>query len=389
MPTWTFRASAGGLDREPMSSPPLNRTHSPYIFHAFAVSYFSAKVRPALRYKGLWYEERRADLREIIQRTGLGFIPIVVTPDDETWQDSTEIYRLLEERHPEPPLFPAAPVQRLAAHLVEVYGDEFAMIPAMHYRWGSELGEATARARFSAMIGDDVMGNKAADRMVKARFAVGASVAAAKQIEEHTHDLLAALSNHFAAHPYLLGERQSFADCALMGPIDGHFFTDIVSRRLLLDTAYRVIGWIERCNFPGAAAQGEWLADDALAPSLVEVLSVMGRDAVPILLDLLRDFEDWADQRRADTNEPPRGTGTCHTSLRGAPVERSVMPYTLYSVQGLLDYYATLTPGDRERVARELEGTRWPELLAYEPRHRLCKDGFKLVFEARSEGGSA
>ena len=33
----------------------MNPTPAPYRFHAFDVSYFSAKVRPALRYKQLWY----------------------------------------------------------------------------------------------------------------------------------------------------------------------------------------------------------------------------------------------------------------------------------------------------------------------------------------------
>ncbi|MCE2392220.1 MAG: hypothetical protein J4G09_12165 [Proteobacteria bacterium] len=43
----------------------------PYLFHAFEVSYFSAKVRPALRYKRLWYDEVHADYRLIRERTGL------------------------------------------------------------------------------------------------------------------------------------------------------------------------------------------------------------------------------------------------------------------------------------------------------------------------------
>ena len=38
-----------------MTSPPMNRTDAPYQLQAFEVSYYSAKVRPALRYKGLWY----------------------------------------------------------------------------------------------------------------------------------------------------------------------------------------------------------------------------------------------------------------------------------------------------------------------------------------------
>ncbi|MBW2316511.1 MAG: glutathione S-transferase family protein [Deltaproteobacteria bacterium] len=364
-----------------MSDPTQNRTDAPYQFHAFEVSYFSAKVRPALRYKGLWVDERRADLGEIMRRTGLGFIPIVVTPEGETWQDSSDIYRKLEARHPEPPLFPATPLQRVAAHLVEIYANEFALIPAMHYRWGSELGEASARARFSAMIGSVEIGNKAADRMAKARFVVGAAPEAAAEIEAHTAELLAALSAHFEAHPYLLGARQSFADCALMGPIDGHFFCDLVSRRLLLETAIPVVGWLERCKFPNADAQGEWLASDALAPTLVETLSAMGRDAVPMILDLLRAFEAWADERGPDVVEPPRGIGACETSLRGVPVKRGIMAYTLFSVQQVLDYLGTLDAGERAAVETALASTGWTELLAYTPRHRLAKDGFKLVFE--------
>jgi glutathione S-transferase len=358
-----------------------NRTDAPYQFHAFEVSYFSAKVRPALRYKGLWYEERRADLQEILKRTGLGFIPIVVTPDDETWQDSTEIYRLLEERHPQPPLFPSGVLQRTAAHLIELYCDEFALIPAMHYRWGSKLGEATARARFCAMTGSQELGNMAADRMAAARFLIGASAEAGPAIEEHTRDLLAALSNHFEAHPYLLGRRQSFADCALMGPIDGHFFCDLVSRQLLLETAGLVVGWIERCKFPNTDQQGEWLEGDALAPSLTRVLDVMGSDAVPLVLDVLRAFEDWADQRPADQGEPPRAIGTCKTSLRGVPIERATLAYTLYSAQQVIDFYRGLEAADQSRVDAALVDTAWPQLLAYTPRHRLCKEGFQLVFE--------
>ncbi len=74
----------------------MNATSAPYRFHAFEVSYFSAGVRPALRYKQLWFEELRADYGEIQRRTGLAFIPVVVTPDDETWQDTSEILEHLE-----------------------------------------------------------------------------------------------------------------------------------------------------------------------------------------------------------------------------------------------------------------------------------------------------
>jgi len=353
----------------------------PYLFHAFEVSYFSGKVRPALRYKRLWYDEVRADLAEIGRRTGLGFIPVVITPEDETWQDSTDIYDQLEARQPEPPLFPAGPVQRIAAHLVELYTDEFATIPAMHYRWGSVLGEASARARFIAMIGDEKIGTAAAGRMARARLALGATDENAPAIEAHTRDLLDALSLHFQEHPYLLGARMSFADCALMGPLYAHFFNDLVSRQLLLETSTPVVGWIERCNYPNAEAQGAWLADDALAPSFREALGVMGRDAAPILLEGLDVFERWADEAPRDLEELPRAVGRIESTLRGLPLARFAGSYAPWLVQRTLDAYGALDPTARKAVDEAIAGTGWEPVLAHRPRHRLAKRDFKLVFE--------
>ena len=63
-------------------------------------SYFTAKVRPALRAKRIFFEEVPATpeaYREILRRTGLAFIPVVVTPEDETWQDTSEILDALED----------------------------------------------------------------------------------------------------------------------------------------------------------------------------------------------------------------------------------------------------------------------------------------------------
>lgn len=355
----------------------MNATDAPYRFHAFAVSYFSAKVRPALRYKQLWVDEVRADLGEIFKRTGLGFIPVVITPEDETWQDSSDIYDRLEARHPEPPLFPTSPVHRIASHLLELYADEVALIPAMHYRWGSELGEASARARFCAMIGDTTVGNKAADRMASARHAVGAAPEAGEAIEAHTRDLLDTLNAHFQAHPYILGERMCFADCALMGPIDGHFFTDLVSRRLLLETAAPVVGWIERCNSPDSRNQGEWLSDDALPGTLQNVLEVTGRDGAPIVMESIRMVEAWADENKG-ADELPRAVGKAEPTLRGVSVPRAAQTYTLFSVQRVLDALSGFDADQRAAIERSVAGTGWEEVLSHTPRHRMVRDGFTL-----------
>ena len=61
--------------------------------------------------------------------------------------------------------------------------------------------------------------------------------------------------------------------------------------------------------------------------------------------------------------------------------QRAAISYLLFSVQQVLDYYHSLTAKNRESVDVALADTGWPALLAYAPRHRLRREGFKLVFE--------
>jgi glutathione S-transferase len=358
----------------------MNRTTAPYVLHGFDVSYFTAKARVALRYKGVWLEERRADIAMILEKTGMGFIPIVTTPEGEVWQDTSDIIDALESRHPEPPLFPASGLQRLICALVEFYADEFALTLAMHTRWGTPEGEAMTRLRFGAMLGSVEQGNRAGDQMVKARYAVGATPEAAPAIEAHIDDLLAALNTHFDAHDYLLGARTSLADCALMGPFYAHFYTDLISRRMLLERAIPVVRWIEFCNMPGASSQGEWFADDAIPTSLIDVLRVMGQDAAPMLLALVASAEEWADEHAVIGEKPPRVVGRAESTLRGRPLVRGAQAYALWMLQRVLDPYRALPEAERQSVDAALAGTGWEAVLQYEPRHRIGKRGFDLCF---------
>ena len=126
----------------------------PFRLYGAERSYFTGKARPALRAKRLYFEEilpTPEAYRDILQRTGMIFIPVVVTPEDETWQDTSDIIDALEARFPEPALIPATPVQRIVSYLFEVYADEFMLLPAMHYRWSAPEAEKDARGAFAAL----------------------------------------------------------------------------------------------------------------------------------------------------------------------------------------------------------------------------------------------
>lgn len=348
------------------------------------VSYFTGKVRPALRYKRVPFVEILATLdvfRDVIRpRTGLAFIPIVVTPEDETWQDTSVILDRLEERFPDPPMLPATPVQRFVANLCELYADEFLPLPAMHYRWSFAESIAKARADFAATNGDPEAAGKFADRMSGTITFLGVVPDTIPAIEAHTAELLQALEAHLAVHPFVLGARPSLAEMGLIGPMYAHLYLDAVPGRLLRETAPRVCHWIERVNHPDPDNLGLWLEQDALAPTLRPLLTLIGRDAIPLILDTVRDFEAWADANREATPEPPRATGMHTTQLRGISLQRYTSPYTLWMVQRTLDAYTSLDASGRAAVEGAVRDTGIEDLLAYRPRHRVEKRGFKLAF---------
>ncbi len=350
-------------------------------------SYFTGKVRPALRAKRVCFEEIPATpeaYREILRRTGLAFIPVVVTPEDATWQDTSEILDALEARFPEPALYPRAPVQRVAAYLFELYADEFMLLPAMHYRWSTPEGEREARGAFAALSGRPEAANRFADRMSATLPALGVTKDTIPAIEAHLDELLGLLEEILADQPFLLGARPSLADCALMGPLYAHLFLDVVPGPWLRGRAPRTSHWIERMNHPDAAAFGDFLPGDALHPAFGRILALVGRDALPVVLDTLRAFEGWADARPEGSDEPPRAVGMHATRLRGVPMPRYTSAYTLWMVQRPLDAYRALPAPERAAVDRALAGCSCAALLGYAPRHRLGKRRFQLVFETET-----
>jgi glutathione S-transferase len=354
----------------------------PFLLYGAERSYFTGKVRPALRAKRVRFEEilpTHEVYQDIRRRTGLAFIPVVVTPEDDTWQDTSEIIDALEARVPEPPLVPTTPVQRVVAFLLELYADEFMILPAMHYRWSTAESRQDARDAFVAMSGDAERASRFADRMAGSIEALGVSAATAPAIEAHLAELLAHLERVLADQPFLLGRQPSLADCALMGPLYAHLYLDRVPGALLRASAPRVAHWIERMNHPAVRAFAGFLPDDALHPALHDVLGLVGRDAVPLLLDTVRAVETWADEHARPGETPPRVLGFHETTLRTVPMPRYTSAYALWMVQRPLDAYAALDDAARRRVDAALAGTGCEALLAYRPRHRFAKRAFQLI----------
>ena len=360
--------------------------NAPFLYYAAERSYYSGKARPGFRIKRVFMEERLPTPanRDLLQkRTGHAFLPTVITPEDEVWQDTSNILDNLEARFPTPPLFPTSPVQRITTYLFELYADEFMLLPGLHYRWAFPDSADHAAKSFAAASGIAAAAKEFADTIAN-QFAplVGATAQTAPVLEAHVADLLGLLEAQFAENRFLLGDAPSLADCALMGPMYGHFFLDPEPGRLLRADTPQVCHWIETMNHPNQDDFGEWLPADALSSQMRLMLDLIGADAIPLLLDTAAAFDEWADQHAEAGATPPRVVGMHTTKLRGLTFERYTSPYTVWMIQRPRDAYRALGSAERRRVDEALQGTGCEELLQQTSRHRLEKSGIELVFAA-------
>lgn len=363
-----------------------------HILYGGDISYYTGKARAYLRFKGIPFEERTATrevYREIIvPRVGWPVIPVVITPDDETLQDTTDIIDTLEARFPEPAVYPEGPCQRLLALLLEVYGDEWLKIPAMHYRWNHntdwiirEFGRLS-RPESSAAEQYEI-GEKTCRPFRGSLPVLGVSETTIPAIEASYEALLRELDAHFAAHPFLLGDRPCIGDFGLVGPLYAHQYRDPASGALMERLAPRLVDWMKRMMDPPAAVRsGEFLPDDEIPDTLLPVLRRMVAEQFPVLAATRDAFETWNHEHPQE--EIPRGIGMHRFTLERdnaseAEGERAIFPFDLWMFQRPQDHYAALSGADRAAVDALLARTGGLPVIAEPVRTRLARRNFRLV----------
>lgn len=356
----------------------------PYKLYGAEISYFTGKVRAYLRWKDIPFEEVPSDaaaFREVIvPRVGFPVIPVVMTPDDNCLQDSTDIIDALEMRSAGPSVYPATPRQRLAALLLETYGDEWLVIPAMHYRW--HHNRAWAIQAFGALSAPDEsperqqeIGARRAGPFANAALLLGAEPHMQAAVEASYEKLLAELDAHFGQHPFLFGDRPSIGDFGLIGPLYAHQYRDPKSGDLMRRLAPQVARWVERMQHP-ASRSGEFLPGDDVPASLFPVLRRMFAEQLPVLADSAHQVRDWM---AAHPGEPlPRAIGMHTFTLEGQEGKRIIRPYSLWMLQRARDYYLGLAAGDRTAVDRMLREAGGDAFIGFEDPPRLARAGLSV-----------
>ena len=358
-----------------------------YTLYGAEVSYFTGKARAFLDWKRADYSEELATrdvYREVIvPRVGWAVIPVVCGPGDELLQDTSEIIDTLDARLGPPSVFPETPVQKLAALLLELYGDEWLVLPAMHYRWTYNRDFAYREfGRLSAPDADSdrqyEIGRANATSFEGALPILGVDARTASAIEQGYCRLLDELDAHFADHEMLLGSRPSIGDFGLYGPLYAHQFRDPASGKLMQERAPNLVRWVKTLHENTAAHPGAFLETDQVPETLLPILQTQMRDQFPCLADTARALSAWAKDQKPGT-PVPRALGKHAFTTHGANGERMIFPFNLWMLQRPIDHYRGLTVTQREAVDAFLARIGGEVFASFPEFPKLERSDYRLV----------
>ena len=362
-----------------------------YTLYGVEASYYAAKIRCYLLRKGIPFEEIQCDRHAfdevIVPRVGYPVVPVVITPEDETLQDTAEMIDILEPRHPTPSMVPTTPRRRFAAYLMELYADEWLKVPALHYRWCYDYEFAHTMMGRNNDPDAPLEEQRRIGAKIASRFKVwpehpGATEVTRAAVEASFVECLALLDAHFAEHPFAFGESPCLADCAMMGPLYAHLYRDPYSGVIVRDKAPELCAWIDRMRAPESSPEPDPKIPDTIPDTMLTVLRHLSADYVPVLTTAVPMLQRWLDSRHVEAI--PRYAGEHRFKIgRGKPYEaegmRSIHTFEQWKAQRVMDVFESYrdeVKDDLRQLCGEIEAG---DLLTLEFLNRLERQNYKLV----------
>ena len=338
---------------------------SNYTLYGAEFSLYSGKARAYLNYKNIPFEEVLSTAKVykniIVPKTGVKFIPVVKTPDDEYLQDTTNIIDQLEVKHPEKPVYPTTPKQQIVSLLLELYGDEWLLIPAMHYRWNHDNFPFIYQ-EFGRIVNPNLpkfirgfLGKKIGSRFKDVVPMLGSTDKTIPAIEKwYEQEFLVDFDHHLSKYPFLLGDVPCVGDFGFFGPLYAHLYRDPYPGKLMKEIAPNVADWVERMK-DASAVEGEFLADDEIPETLFPILTNLFDLQWPVLEDMANKLAEWYSRETNDIHleqprEIPRRLGTHEFNIGGVKEQRLVLPYSQWMMQRPLNLYHSLSSKEKKEM---------------------------------------
>lgn len=350
-----------------------------YTLYGNSISLYTGKVRAYLRFKNLPFVEQTIT-PAVIEEIGSFIIPVLETPAGDLVQDTTEIIDFLENRLPGASIYPEDPVQKLCALILEVYGDEWLKIPAMHYRWkyNSDYIFREFGKIFAPYETQEQQLN--VGRQTSAAFRakiplLGINAESEGSIEAWYEELLGQMNLHFANREYFFGSRPSIADYGFMGPLYAHNYRDPWSGSFMRKFAPNVARWVDMMNTPNPNA-GDF--EKSIGVTLQPVMKRIFLECIPAMVATCDAVANWLDQN-PNPAEIPREIGMLKARIGDVTVEKSIHPYHQWMFQRPLNYYQSLTGSTKIAVDSYLKEVGGFDSMQTQLRYTLAREKFKLL----------
>jgi glutathione S-transferase len=376
-----------------------------FKLYTWSVSLYSGKARAYLIKQHIDFDDiSPADPHyDAVIRPALGrwIIPVMETPEQEIVQDGTEIIDWFENRQPTRlPAYPQTPRQLISSLIMEFFGGEGLLRPAMHYRWNFDddnldfILQQFGLFALPQMAPEErgEMALHASGRMRKAAVVFGVTPETAPQIEAAYEETLAELDAHFTSQPYLLGGAPTIGDYGLFAALFAHLGRDPYPLRMMQERAQMLFRWTERMRNPSAdmveflGRDESLLAQDAIPDTLKVLLRRVAADYLPEVEAMIAMSNDWLAEHRPAKNEMVggeslgRGIGMCQFAWRGVDINAVVMPYRIFMLQRIQDAYDKLGAADQKQVDVLLAETGLEAMLTARCDRRVERQNHREVW---------
>lgn len=310
------------------------------------ISYYTGKLETYLRYCGIEYELFPTVGNEKKLKAGAGVVqmPVVELGDGRWMTDTTPILRWLDAQQNMRSIYPDNEGLGFLALLIEDYADEWLWRPAMHYRWSYPVSRVYAA---EALYRELIKGIKPFPRwmglsILKLRQYFGfvrwdgVNRSTRPHVEQSYFEVLNCLEAIFKKRPFILGERPTISDFAMMGPMFRHFSMDPDPAEIMRSQAPAVYEWVARMWH---ARKGDFkgkLIQDVNPPLLALIKEISQTHLVQ-----LRENAKAYSKRQRHFDQTVQG---CYYGR--LPVSR----YRVWCLEALRSAYQELTEQNAQRV---------------------------------------
>ncbi len=279
-------------------------------------------------------------------------LPTFYLPDEQgelqAVTDSTPLIRRIEASYPDRSVLPDDPVMAFLNDLIEDYADEWLTRCMFHYRWTyppdiEKSGSILPLLQRVDLPAHVLAGFKQqfSERQISRLHVVGSNELTAPVIEDSYVRFLACMDAMLQDGQFVLGNRPSSADFALMGQLTCLTHFDPTPMRICEERAPRTYAWVERaedlCGYEVTAT--DWRAPDACNESLITFLQEIARTHMPQML--------------ANARAVAAGEKAFETEVDGRAWRQPSFPYQAKCLRWTRDAYESLAAGNR-RAAREI-----------------------------------